>query len=195
MELTEGAVEALEKGARVGGENVNAIGIDDETGEEVRFVAGQIEAEKHGVPRKWVNPEFQPVLEVKRIEWFGRNLCSYPMIKFWCTDAGDRDEICVMASPRKGHVFARQIFSKRGIYKQGKLGVGRRFQLLDFTTIVVPKDRVHCGEKAVVHIEKIKCEPKPKRQTKMVGFLASNNRRLQGDMSGGAKKIGDKGEE
>ena len=34
MELTKGAVEGLEKGVRVGGENVNAIGIDDETGEE-----------------------------------------------------------------------------------------------------------------------------------------------------------------
>ena len=177
MNLTKGAVKALRRGALTGNDDINAITDDD-----VKHEAGQICSEDDSIHRRLMGyDEFQPVLEVKRVEWHGRQLCSYPMVKFFCVDEDDDEEICVMASPRNKHVFAKRIFSKGGVYCRGGLGVGRRFQLLDYSTRVMQKDRVHDGEEPIVHIEKIRCAPVPRRQTKMMSFLSANNARLRGE--------------
>ena len=82
MNLTKGAVRALRRGALSNNEDVNAV-----TDDGVVHKAGQICCEDDEIMRKAMGlDEYQPVLEVKRVEWFGRQLCSYPMIKFHCVD-------------------------------------------------------------------------------------------------------------
>ena len=59
---------------------------------------------------------------------------------------------------------------------------------MDYTTKVVMKDRVHDGKEPIVHIERIRCAPIRRMQTKLRSFLVKNNPRLQGDMS---RKVSD----
>ena len=164
MKLTIGAVRALKQGAR-SGENINAI-----TSQE--HIAGQLDPSIR--PFLSDKDEYKPVLEVKRTEWFGKNLRTFPMVKFWCVDDDDGDEICVMASPREKGRFAKRFFSKSGPFHTGKMKVGRRFMLLDYTTTVVKKDRVHNGSDEVVHVERMRSIPIPKKQTMLTKWLAKN---------------------
>ena len=180
MMLTDGAVKSLKRGAMLGTLDINAV-----TDDGVQHEAGQICSEDDHIMRSAMGyDEFRPVLEVRRTEWFGRNLGPCPMVKFWCVDSEDGDEeVCVMASPRLKHKFAKKFYSKGGPFNNGRLKVGRRFQLVDYTTRVVMKDRIHDGKEPIVHVEKIRCAPIRRTQTKMKSFLSKNNPRLQGDMS------------
>ena len=181
MKLTEGAVKSLKRGALLGTLDINAV-----TEDGVQHEAGQICSEDDSVMRAVMGyDEFRPVLEVRRTEWFGKNLGPCPMVKFWCVDSEEEngEEVCVMASPRLKHKFAKKFFSKSGPYQTGRLKIGRRFQLVDCTTRVVMRDRVHDGKEPIVHVEKIRCAPIRRMQTKLRSFLVKNNPRLQGDMS------------
>ena len=125
------------------------------------------------------------MLQVKRTEWFGKNLAPHPMIKFYCVDNNDDDgeEICLMVSPREKQRFAKQFFSANGGFKKGRMNIGRRFQLLDYTTRVMPRDRIHNGDEEIVHFEKMSWAPVKRRQTKMLGFLRANHPSLRGKCS------------
>ena len=180
MKLTAGSVKALKRGACLGTDDINAV-----TDDGVRHEAGQICSEDDKIMRGTMGyDEFRPVLEVRRTEWFGRNLGPCPNIKFWCVDTEEGgEEICVMASPRMKFKFAKKFYSKTGPFNTGRLKVGRRFQLLDYTTKVVMKDRIHDGREPIVLVEKMRCAPIRRMQTKLRAFLVSNNPRLQADMS------------
>ena len=165
MKLTKGAVKALKMGAH-SRENINAV-----TSRE--HVAGQLDPSIR--PFLSDEDEYKPVLEVKRTEWFGKNLRTFPMVKFWCVDDSDGDEeTCVMASPREKGRFAKRFFSKSGPFHKGKLKVGRRFMLVDYTTTVVKKDRVHNRCDEVVHMERMRSIPVPTKQQMLTRWIAKN---------------------
>ena len=172
MHLTQGAVKALRKGAQRGPE-CNAVT------EDGVCLAPQLDPNLDEFEEII---HFQPVLEVKRTEWHGKLLSPCPHVKFFCGDADGDDEIIVMASNREKHKFAKKFFSKNGPFHQGRMKPGRRFKLLQFTTDVAKKDWVNEGGEEIVRLEKIRCEPIKRKQTKIKNFLAANNQRLQGNM-------------
>ena len=104
MMLTDGAVKSLKRGAMLGTLDINAV-----TDDGVQHEAGQICSEDDHIMRSAMgHDEFRPVLEVRRTEWFGRNLGPCPMVKFWCVDLEDGDEdapalILPMGSSRFDH--------------------------------------------------------------------------------------------
>ena len=164
MKLTQGAVKALKMGAH-SRHDVNAITCRE-------HIAGQLDPSVR--PFLQEDDEFKPVLEVKRTEWFGKNLRTFPMVKFWCVDEADGEEICVMASPREKGRFAKRFFSKGGPFHNGRMKIGRRFMLIDYTTTVVPKDRVHNGVDEIVHLERMRSIPVPKKQSLLTKWIAAN---------------------
>ena len=177
MKLTSGAVKALIRGARCGNMDINAV-MEDGTEKE----AGQICCEDDAIIRKAMGlDEYNPILEVVRSEWLGKWLCPTPVMKFYCTNMQGEDEICVMVAQRCKFRFAKNLHRKGGPIQTGRLNVGRRFQLVDYTTDVAKKGKFHSKEEPVVRMERIRCEPVSMMQKKMKEFLKTNT---EGSKSG-----------
>ena len=182
MKLTSGAIKALARGAGKGDEDVNAV---TEDGKEL--MAGQVCCEDDEELREMMDlDEYQPVLRVTKMEWLGFWGCV-PTIKWHVTDrdeeddgdddeedGGDGDTDMVMFTSHRSFKIAKNFFKKWGDPKRGKLGVGARFMLVDYTTAFEPKDKFHDKDGPVLRVERIRCEPKTHRQSSMLAWLRRN---------------------
>ena len=70
--------------------------------------------------------------------------------------------------------IAKDFFKKWGDSKRGKLGVGRRFMLIDYTTVFEHKDKFHDKDGPVIRVERVRCEPRKKIQGNMLNWLRRN---------------------
>ena len=180
MKLTTGAIRALAKGAKMGNEDINAV---DNDGTEL--MAGQVQCEDDKFMRKLMDlDEFQPVLRVTKMDWLGNWGGSVPTIRWYVTDRDEedddddyddkREDDMVMFISHRTFPIAKNFFKKWGDNKRGKLGVGRRFVLLDYTTVFQTKDKFHDKDEPVIMVERIRCEPKAKIQGNMLNWLRRN---------------------
>lgn len=171
MKLTEGAVKALRRGAVKNDLEINAV-TDDGT----EWEAGQVIYKDDPKLRKAMKsetPEYNPVLQVEERLWLGF-WGVVPTIKFVVTDGEDK---IVMYASHRTFAIAKSFMRRWGDGGKGKLGVGMRFQLLDYTTQWEKKGRNHDEDEACIMVETVRAEPKPgkpKMQTKMLSFLRKN---------------------
>lgn len=178
MKLTSGALRALARGAKIGSEDINAV---DDDGTEL--MAGQVQCEDDKFMRNLMDlDEFQPVLRVTKMDWLG-NWGGLPTIRWYVTDRDEedddddeenREEDMVMFISHRTFPIANNFFKKWGDSKRGKLGVGRRFVLVDYTTVFQTKDKFHDKDEAVIMVERIRCEPRAKIQGNMLNWLRRN---------------------
>ena len=177
MKLSKGAVAALTRGAQTGDETVNAV-MDDGTQQPAGQRLCSKDPELKEVRKTIKRNECHPVLEITRTEWCGNwSLRKYPVIKCTCTDAGKSEEITIMASWKDKAVHAKRIYSKSGPHHKGGLNVGRKIQLIEYTTEMSGVDkRFHHKDEPLVLMERIRCEPvqSKAKQTKMKDFLWAN---------------------
>jgi len=154
MQLTAGAVPCLRRGAHIGSADINAV--DDISG--IEYSAAQVQCEDDKKMRKLLQLiEFQPVLLVHSATWLG-TFGKYPAIRFIVKD-GDGDAMDMFISYRIPSSL-KFIFSKNGPFHTGRLNAGKKFRLLDYTTImhrnkdgsVVPR----------ILLEKLRTEPRIK---------------------------------
>ena len=125
--------------------------------------------------------EYQPVLRVTKMDWLG-NWGRVPTIRWYVTDRDEEDDDVdeqvggemVMFISHRTFSIARNFFKKWGDNKTGKLGVGKRFMLVDYTTVFEPKNKFHDKDEPVLLVERIRCEPKPKIQGSMLAWLRRN---------------------
>ena len=147
-------------------------------------MAGQVCCEDDAHLREIMDlDEYQPVLRVTKIEWLGFWGCV-PTIKWHVTDRDEEDDEdedegdaggdMVMFISHRNMKIAKNFFKKWGDPKRGKLGVGARFMLVDYTTVFEPKDKFHDKDEPVLRVERIRCEPKSHRQTSMLAWLRRN---------------------
>jgi hypothetical protein len=126
MILTPGSIRLLQKGALSDQLDVNAI--DDN---KTLFYANQFiwEEELIDIPRVQLD-EYKPILEVVSLVWLGsKNGC--PLIKLIVTDGTTTME---MRPSQRNPTTTKHIFGKAGHLFKGKLNVGKRFRLLEYTT-------------------------------------------------------------
>ena len=171
MKLTEGAIKALGRGGVKNDQEINAV-TDDGT----EWEAAQVIWKEDDKMRKAMaseTPEYKPVLQVEERIWLGF-WGVVPTIKFIVTDGEDR---MVMLTSHRTFAIAKSFMRRWGDGSKGKLGVGSRFQLLDYTTTWETKGKNHDKDEACIMVETVKVEPKPKKpkhQTKMLSFLRKN---------------------
>ena len=178
MKLTKGAIKALARGAEKGDGDINAIAED---GKEL--MAGQVCCEDDRQLREIMDlDEYQPVLRVTKMDWLGNWGCV-PTIRWYVTDRDEEDDDdddeqaggeMVMFISHRSFSIAKNFFKKWGDNKKGKLGVGKRFVLVDYTTVFEPKDKFHDKDEPVIRVERIRCEPKSHRQSSMLAWLRKN---------------------
>lgn len=174
MKLTTGAIKALGLGAKKGNEDINAVLEDG-----AELMAGQVCCEDDQELREMMDlDEYQPVLRVTRVDWLGFWGCV-PTIRWYVTDREEDDddkepEEMVMLISHRSFKIARSFFKKWGDPKKGKLGVGARFMLVDYTTVFESKGKFHDKDEPVLMVERVRCEPKPRRQTSMLAWLRRN---------------------
>jgi hypothetical protein len=130
MQLTTGAIQALVDGAKSDCLDINAITTNVHV---QKFYACQyIWEEEQFQHLRQPFPEFQPVLEVEQIHWLGTRK-GIPVIRLVVTDGLQSMEM--RPSLRSDYVKKRN-FKKMGHLFRGKLNVGKRFTLLEYTTDV-----------------------------------------------------------
>jgi len=156
MIVTTHAVEYLISGAQIANNDINAV---DSTG--VEFDAGQICTEDDHVMRKLIAlNEYQPTLEVKELTWHG-TFYRYPNLTIMVTDG--LTSMLLRPSFRKSE-FSKAFFAKRGALYTGRMNVGTRIKLLDYTTSIwVDREGI---THPCIFVEKIKAEPKRRSSTK-----------------------------
>ena len=152
MHLTKGFVCALVEGAQSDCLDINAITTTG--GQSNQFYACQfIWEEKQFQYLRQPFPEYQPVLEVKQIHWLGTQR-GIPVIRLLVTDGVQSMEMC--PSLRSEYV-QRQNFKKLGHLFRGKLNVGKRFTLLEYTTDMI-------GSSPTIFYEEVRAEPQKKNR-------------------------------
>jgi hypothetical protein len=153
MQLTSCAVFCLRRGAEVGSEDVNAVDIHG-----IEFFAAQVQCEDDKQLRKsLLLQEFQPVLQIHSVTWLG-TFGKYPSLRFIVID-GDGDSMAMYMSHRIPHTL-KSIFSKAGPFSTGRLNSGKRFRLLDYTTIL-HRNKDGTIEPRIL-IEKLRTQPRSK---------------------------------
>ena len=156
----------LTKGARSGCLDCNAIGTS-KFGNEEMFYANQFVWEEDCMKEMRVDlPSFKPILEVNSITWHG-SYRGTPLISITATDGSW--EIEMRVSLRTQYVKKRMLSNSGPIFK-GRLNVGCRFRLEEYTTGTINK-----GTVPVVFVEKIHSEPRSKKQKKYDRFLFNVN--------------------
>ena len=171
MKLSNGAVKALTAGALSGDDEVSAITQDGQ-----RCDCGPILAEKDGlISSKQIeyDNEFHPNLMIKEACWF-------PSIQFgvhrkgWkVTDEEDGSTEMWMLPTNRNLSVAKHFSKKWGTSgSQCKLGMGKKFTLLDYTTEVVPAGRQFDVDTPVIRVERIRCAPKQKKQTNLKSYFS-----------------------
>jgi hypothetical protein len=149
MHLTRGSVAALMEGAECDCLDTNAISA---SGDNEKYYACQFiwEEEQYRHLRQPF-PEYKPVLEVEHIHWLGTR-GGIPVIRLVVTDGAQSME---MRPSLRSDYVKRRNFKKSGHLFRGKLNVGKRFTLLEYTTDVV--DSV-----PTIFYEDIRAEPQKK---------------------------------
>jgi len=154
MQLTSGAVPCLRRGAHVGSEDINAV--DEVLG--IEYSAAQVQCEDDKKIRKLLQlVEFQPVLQVHSATWLG-TFGKYPAICFIVKD-GDGDLMDMYISYRLS-CSLKFIYSKNGPFHTGRLNAGKKFRLLDYTTIM-HRNKDGTVEPRIL-LEKLRTEPRIK---------------------------------
>ena len=150
MIVTNYAVEYLVAGAEMANMDINAV---DSTG--VEYDAGQVCTEDDHVMRKQLSlNEYQPTLEVSELTWHG-TFFRYPNLTIMVTDG--KLQMMLRPSFRKKE-FAKVFYAKQGHIYTGRMNVGMRIRLLDYTTSIwMSKDGV---THPCIFVEKIRPEPK-----------------------------------
>ena len=156
MLLTNGAVAALIEDATCDCLDVNAI---TKNKEYEKFYACQfIWEEEQFQHLRQPFPEYQPVLEVQELYWLG-TWRGIPVIRLVVTDGLHSME---MRPSLRSDYVQRRNFKKQGHLFRGKLNVGKRFTLLEYTT-----DVVECGNTSsaipTIYFEELRAEPQKKR--------------------------------
>jgi hypothetical protein len=152
MQPTPAAVSFLRCGAQSGSEDINAV--DGSIG--IEYSAAQVQCEDDKQMRKLLKlNEFQPVLQVHSATWLG-TFGKYPAIRFIVMD-GDGDSMAMFVSYRLPGSL-KFIFSKNGPFRTGRLNAGKKFRLLDYTTII-HRNKDGSTEPRVL-FEKIRTEPR-----------------------------------
>ena len=160
MQLTSGAIKALIRGAEKGDQEINAV-----TEDGVEWDAPQIVWEDDYMRKAMEQPEYNPVLEVTKREWLGF-WSIIPTIRYTVTDSEDKEDEMVMFISHRTYKLAKSFMRKWGDGK-GKLGVGSRFRLMDYTTTVeVDNHFVNHKDTPCIKVESVRCEPNSTRQTK-----------------------------
>lgn len=152
MLLTHAAISFLRGGAHSGSEDINAV--DDTQG--IEYSAAQVQCEDDKKMRKLLQlNEFQPVLQVHSATWLG-TFGKYPAIRFIVLD-GNGDSMAMFVSYRLPSSL-KFIFSKNGPFRTGRLNSGKKFRLLDYTTII-HRNKDGSTESRIL-FEKIRTEPR-----------------------------------
>jgi hypothetical protein len=172
MRLTKGAIEALTQGAWVEDEEVTAV-VDGEERWAGQIVWKDDKATRIGM----AHTEYRPVLRVVKKEWLG-NWGIAPTIKFHVTDDEEEGEEMVMIASHRTFDIAKYFAKKWG---DNRLGVGRRFQLVDYTTRVCQAGKLMAEAGPIICAERIRCEPKSQHQTKLLSFLRKNEKKSKNE--------------
>jgi hypothetical protein len=145
MQLTVEAIAMLTQGAHSPSQDDNAISAIGKV-----FHAGQVQCEDDPKLRKRMGiEEFQPVLEVRELVWLG-TWSKFPRINIIVTDGLMSMEMRIgQRSPQARSA----IFRKNGPLFSGKLNIGKRFRLLDYTTVMEKG-------KPMILLERIRAAPK-----------------------------------
>ena len=131
MHLTIGAVAALIDGATSDCLDINAITVANHND---KFYACQyIWEEEQFQHLRQPFPEYRPVLEVQKIHWLGTH-GGIPIIRLVVTDGLQSME---MRPSLRSEYVKRRNYKKTGHLFRGKLNVGKRFTLLEYTTDVI----------------------------------------------------------
>jgi hypothetical protein len=156
MRLTSEAVCALRNGAQADCLDVNAIATT--SGESRKFYACQyIWEEEQFQHLRQPFPEYQPVLEVEQINWLGTRR-GIPVIRLVVTDGVQSME---MRPSLRSEYVQRRNFKKLGHLFRGKLNVGKRFTLLEYTTDVI-ECSITFNRIPTIFYEDIRAEPQRK---------------------------------
>ncbi len=125
MKLTEGAIDALLKGAACDILDINSI--KDNT---MYYACQFIWEEDDFQHMRQPFAEYQPVLEVEQLQWLGTQK-GIPLIRLVVTDEVQSIE---MRPSLSSDYVQRRNFKKLGHLFRGKLNIGKRFTLLEYTT-------------------------------------------------------------
>ena len=154
MLVTTHAVEYLTGGSRVANQDINAVSADG-----VEFDAGQICTEDNDDMRKLLQlNEYQPILEISELTWNG-TFFKYPNLTIMVTDGVS--QMMLRPSFRRPQ-FAKRFYGKRSPLYTGRMNVGRKIKLLDYSTSIWMDQKGF--EHPCIYIEKIRIEPKGKKQ-------------------------------
>ena len=152
MNLTEGAVAALMEGASCDTLDINSIIYS------TKYYACQfIWEEEQFQHMRQPFPEYKPVLEVEQIQWLGTQK-GIPLIRLVVTDGSQSME---MRPSLRTEYVQRRNFKKSGPLFSGKLNVGKRFTLIEYTT-----DKIECpltkNRIPTIFYESIRAQPQKK---------------------------------
>jgi hypothetical protein len=136
MHLTSDAVGALTKGAEADCLDINAITTTGGESSRKFYACQYIWEEEQFQHLRQPFPEYQPVLEVQQIHWLGTRR-RIPVIRLVVTDGVQSME---MRPSLRSEYVQRRNFKKLGHLFRGKLNVGKRFTLLEYTT-----DMIECS--------------------------------------------------
>jgi hypothetical protein len=150
MIVTSNAIEYLIRGSEVANEDINAINADC-----VEFDAGQICTEDDNDMRQLLQlNEYQPILKISELTWNG-TYSKYPNLTIMVTDG--ITQMMLRPSFRKAQ-FPKTFYGKKSPLYTGRMNVGRRLKLLDYTTSIWVDKKV-IGHPCIF-IEKMRAEPK-----------------------------------
>jgi hypothetical protein len=165
MKLTEGAIDSLVAGAACDCLDINSI-----HGNTKYYACQFIWEEEQFQHMQQPFPEYQPVLEVKQIQWFGTQK-GIPLIRLVVTDGLQSME---MRPSLRTEYVQRRNFKKSGHLFSGKLNVGKRFTLLEYTT-----DNIECTitnqSTPTIFFECIPAQPQKKNMKSLNRAHANTN--------------------
>jgi hypothetical protein len=150
MIITPGSVSMLTAGAQCGSLDVNAVREDGK-----QFFSGLLQCEDDANLRKRLDiDEYQPVVQIFSRTWHG-SYGRFPNIKFVVTDGTDK--MSMRVSYRCSE-FAKRFFSKTGPFHSGRLNVGKKIKLIDYTCdLHHEKGGISCP---TIYVENLRAEPK-----------------------------------
>jgi hypothetical protein len=175
MKITEGAILMLEEGAACDILDINAIR------NQTKYYACQfIWEEEQFKHMRQPFPEFQPVLEVQQIQWLGTQK-GVPLIRLVVTDGVRSME---MRPSLRTEYVQRRNFKKTGHLFSGKLNVGKRFTLLEYTT-----DKMKCPvtqrNSPTIFYENIRAQPQKKNMKSLNRAAAKSKGECNSTVTGG----------
>jgi hypothetical protein len=150
MIVTPHAVKNLVRGAEAYNNDINAIDEDD-----VQYDAGQIctEDDQAMLELLWLN-EYKLVLEIYELTWYG-TYSKYPTLTVQVTDGV---LTMLLRSSYRKPAFHKRLFSKRSPLYSGKMNLGMRIRLMDYSTSIWV-DRKGCAHPCIF-VEQMTAKPK-----------------------------------